>query len=136
MKSVYEDKYLTLRNMRMIQFDPSHDVPTLISVLAKNPELLDIQDRTLMSRILGLATARKQAPTTFMIGISKLTVLTCLLLYLHGNQSKKKHILTIAPEAGVSSHAMVDDLITQLRPEDRADDLKSLIKKVLFFFWS
>jgi hypothetical protein len=129
MKSVYEDKYLTLRDMRMIQFDPSHDVPSLISVLAKNPQMLDIQDRTLISRILGLATARKQAPTTFLIGVGKLTVLTCLLLYLYGNQSKKKNILTIAPEAGVALHAMVDDLITQLRPEDRADDLKSLIRK-------
>jgi len=129
MKSVYEDKYLTLRDMRMIQFDPSHDVPSLISVLAKNPQMLDIQDRTLISRILGLGTARKQAPTTFLIGVSKLTVLTCLLLYLYGNQSKKRRILTIAPEAGVASHAMVDDLIAQLRPEDRADDLKSLIRK-------
>ena len=80
MKAVYKDQNITLFNMRMAQFDPSHDMPTLIQNLAKSPSLLDIQDRTLIARTVALLMARKDLPTTVLIGASELTVLTAMLV--------------------------------------------------------
>ncbi len=127
MKSVYKDPNITLRNLRMIQFDPSHDVPSLIEILAKQPNLIDIQDRTLISRVIGITAARKDRPTTIVVGVKELTLLSCLLLFLYGNESRHRLLLSLPVQPSVSENAVVADLMEQLRPDNVANDLPSLI---------
>lgn len=128
MKAVYKDQNITLYNMRMMHFDPGHDMPTLIENMAKSPHLLDIQDRTLISRIIALVMARKDFPTTVLIGSSELTVLAPMLVYLFGNESKKRQLLSL-PTNGVASNTLTADLLPQLRPENTADNLQALVAR-------
>jgi hypothetical protein len=129
MKAVYNDPNITLRNMRMMHFDPGHDIPTLIDNLAKRPKMLDLQDRTLIARIIALTTARKDLPTTVMIGISDLTVLSPMLVYFLGNQTKQRTVFTLTPTEGVADNTLARDLLNQLRPTDTVDDLSGLVAK-------
>ncbi len=129
MKAVYKDQNITLFNMRMMQFDPGHDMPTLIQNLAKSPQLLDIQDRTLIARTVALLTARKDFPTTVLIGASELTVLTPLLVYLFGNASPKLKLLSLPTSAGVAESGLVADLLVQLKADNVADDIQTLVER-------
>ena len=129
MKAVYKDQNITLFNMRMMQFDPGHDMPTLIQNLAKSPQLLDIQDRTLIARTVALLTARKDFPTTVLIGASELTVLTPLLVYLFGNASPKLKLLSLPTSAGAAENGLVADLLVQLKADNVADDIQTLVER-------
>ena len=129
MKAVYKDQNITLFNMRMMQFDPGHDMPTLIENFAKSPNLLDIQDRTLISRVVALLTARKDLPTTVLIGTSELTVLTPLLVYLFGNESPKRKLLSLPTSAGVADNGLVADLLVQLKADNVANDIQTLVER-------
>lgn len=129
MKAVYKDQNITLFNMRMMQFDPSHDMPTLIQNLAKDPNLLDIQDRTLIARTVALLTARKDFPTTVLVGASELTVLTAILVYLFGNESPKRQLLSLPTRAGVAENDLVADLLVQLKAANVADDTQTLVER-------
>lgn len=127
MKSVYEDNNITLRNMRMIQFDPGHDVPSLIELLARRPNMLDIQDRTLISRIVAILTARKECPTTVLIGVPSLTVLTAMLVFMFGKTDKKKRIRSLPVDEGVADTVLTSDLMGLFEDGNILPDLSSLI---------
>jgi hypothetical protein len=129
MKAVYKDQNITLFNMRMAQFDPSHDMPTLIQNLAKSPSLLDIQDRTLIARTIALLMARKDLPTTVLIGASELTVLTAMLVYLFGNASPKRRLLSVPTASGVADNGLAADLLVQLTSDNVADDMQTLVER-------
>ena len=130
MKHVYKDQNITLRNMRMIHFDPGHDLPTLIENFAKAPKLIDLQDRTLMARVIGLLTARKDKPTTILMGVKELGVLTAVLVHLFGNHSAgKKTLLSLPPQPSVSDQLMVTDLLVQLTQENIAESVPELVAR-------
>ncbi len=129
MKAVYKDQNITLYNMRMMQFDPGHDLPTLIDNLAKSPQSIDIQDRTLIARTVALLTARKDFPTTVLIGASELSLLTPLLIYLFGNASPKRRLLSLPTSKDVADNVLVADLLAQLQPDDVEDDVQALVSK-------
>lgn len=127
MKNVYEDNNITLRNMRMIQFDPGHDVPALIELLANRPNMLDIQDRTLISRAIAFVNARKESSTSVIVGMSNLTVLTAMLLFMFGKPDKKRRIRSLPLDSGVADTPLTNDLLALLSEQNVCPDLSSLI---------
>jgi hypothetical protein len=73
--------------------------------------------------------ARKDLPTTVLIGASELTVLTAMLVYLFGNASPKCRLLSVPTASGVADNGLAADLLVQLTADNVAEDLQILVER-------
>ena len=113
--SAYNDKNISLKNIALTQFELAREVPAAIDLFANKPQMLDIQLRTIITKINAvLNNFRKKNNFVLAIAVESLGFLNPMFKFLHGDKDEKVTIYSWDPSITMKNTKFDSEIISKI----------------------
>ncbi len=129
--STYNDPFISLKNIALTQFEGAREVPASIDLIAKDPNKLDIQSRSLLLKLNAALTNFRVPKIAVAIGIKEYSTFNTILSFLHGDKKDKIFFIGHNPVNEQLDTAVTKEIMKNFSPENFVDSETQMCRLLL-----